>query len=95
MSFLHDFNHYGAIKVAQFLLAVRRKWLAHAVSRLVEINGQPGIIQYLNGNIHSVTTFEIFDDCIQSIYSVRHPEKLEQICRSMSLDRYLRAIVSV
>ena len=78
---------HGAMKVAKFLLAVRRKWLAHSVSRLVEINGLPGIIQYLDGNIHSVTTFEIVDDCIQCIYSVRNPEKLERISRYMSLDQ--------
>jgi RNA polymerase sigma-70 factor, ECF subfamily len=76
----------GAMKVARMLLAIRRKWLAESVSRLVDINGQPGIIQYLDGNIHSVITFEIADDCIQSIYSVRNPNKLKQICKEISLE---------
>jgi RNA polymerase sigma-70 factor, ECF subfamily len=78
---------YGAAKVARTLLAVRRKWLSNAVSRLVEINGQPGIIQYLDGNIHAVMTFEIVDGCIQSICIVRNPEKLKQICNEMSLEQ--------
>jgi RNA polymerase sigma-70 factor, ECF subfamily len=70
---------HGAQKVARMLLAIRRKWLLNSVSRLVEINGQPGIVQYLDGNIHSAMTFEIIDGCIQSIYSVRNPEKLKQV----------------
>jgi RNA polymerase sigma-70 factor, ECF subfamily len=67
------------------LLAIRRQWLANAVWRLVEINGQPGIIQCLHGNIHSAIALEIVDGCIQSIYSVRNPEKLKQICQQISL----------
>jgi hypothetical protein len=79
---------HGAMKVARILLAIRRKWLAnaHVVSRLVEINGQPGIIQYLDGKIHSAITLEIVDGCIQSIYSVRNPEKLERIYREILLE---------
>jgi RNA polymerase sigma-70 factor (ECF subfamily) len=57
---------HGAMKVARFLLAIYRKWLSTAVSHLVEINGQPGIIN-------------ITDGCIQSIHSVHNPEKLKQI----------------
>ncbi|MEG4504212.1 RNA polymerase sigma-70 factor [Microcoleus sp. F6_B4] len=78
---------HGAVKVARMLLAIRRKWLLNSVSHLADINGQPGIIQYLDGRIHSVITFEIVDGCIQSIYSVRNPEKLERICQDISLEK--------
>lgn len=78
---------HGAAKVARMLLAIRRKWLLNSVSRLAEIHEQPGIIQYVNGNIHSVMTFEIVGGYIQSIYSVRNPEKLKQICRDLSLEQ--------
>lgn len=74
----------GSAKVARMLLAIRRKWLLNSVSRLAEINGQPGIIQYMDGNIHSVMTLEIVDNCIQSILTVRNPEKLARICRDFS-----------
>jgi RNA polymerase sigma-70 factor, ECF subfamily len=70
---------YGAQKVARMLLAIRQKWLSDAFYRLIEINGEPGIIQYFDSNIHCVMTFEIVDGSIQSIYSVRNPEKLKQI----------------
>jgi RNA polymerase sigma-70 factor, ECF subfamily len=76
----------GAMKVARMLLAVRSKWLLNPVSRLVKINGQPGIIHHVEGNIYSVMTLEIADGCIQSIYSVRNPDKLKQICRDISLE---------
>jgi RNA polymerase sigma-70 factor, ECF subfamily len=75
---------HGAVKVARMLLAVRSKWLLNPVSRLTEINGQPGIIHYVDGNIYSVMTFEIVDGCIQSIYSVRNPEKLRQVPKEIS-----------
>jgi RNA polymerase sigma-70 factor, ECF subfamily len=78
---------HGAGKVARMLLAIRRKWLANAVSRLAQINGQPGIIQYLHGNIHSAIALEIVDGYIQTIYSVRNPEKLLQICQEISLEQ--------
>lgn len=78
---------HGAVKVARMLLAIRRKWLLNSVSHLADINGQPGIIQYLDDRIHSVMTFEIVDGCIQSIYSVRNPEKLERICQEISLEK--------
>ncbi|KST65071.1 RNA polymerase sigma-70 factor [Mastigocoleus testarum] len=69
---------HGAMKVARFLLALRRKLLLKAVFSVIEINGQPGAIAFLDGDIHSVTTFEIVDGYIKSIYSVRNPEKLER-----------------
>ena len=77
---------HGAGKIARMLLAMRRKWLANVVSHLVEINGQPGIIQYLDGHIHSAMTLEIVDGRIQSIYSVRNPDKLKQIYKEISLE---------
>ena len=69
---------HGAIKVARFLLALRSKWLSQAVFRTTEINGQPGAIALIDGCIHSVTTFDIVDGYIQSIYTVRNPEKLKR-----------------
>jgi RNA polymerase sigma-70 factor (ECF subfamily) len=83
---------HGAAKVARMLLAIRRKWLLNSVSRLVEINGQPGIVQYVNGMIHNVITLEIVDGCIQTIYNVRNPEKLKQICKEISLEQPSGAI---
>lgn len=68
----------GAMKVARFLLALRNKWLSTAVTHVVEINGQPGIITFVDGCIHSITTLDIVDGYIQSVYTMRNPEKLKR-----------------
>lgn len=70
---------HGAMKVARFLLAIRSKWLSTAVAHVIEVNGQPGMITFVDGCIHSVATFDIVDGYIQSIYMVRNPEKLKRI----------------
>jgi RNA polymerase sigma-70 factor, ECF subfamily len=77
---------HGDRKVVQFLLAVQRKWLTTARSDLTDINGQPGIITRVGSEIHSAITFEIVDGYIQSIYSMRNPEKLARIRKEISLE---------
>lgn len=81
----------GAMKVARFLLAIRSKWLSRSVAHVIEVNGQPGILYRVNDDIHSVMTFEIVDSYIQSIYSVRNPEKLERICMITEKDGSVKA----
>jgi RNA polymerase sigma-70 factor (ECF subfamily) len=76
---------HGSRKVARFLWAIHQKWLRHATLRLAEINGQPGIIYVMDGTVYSVITFELVDGRIQSIYNVRNPDKLKQICKELSL----------
>lgn len=71
---------HKAAKVARFLIAIRRRKKAIAfVSQLAEVNHQPGIINYVNGSLHSILTFEIVDGLIQSIYIVVNPEKLRRV----------------
>jgi RNA polymerase sigma-70 factor (ECF subfamily) len=74
----------GAMKVSRFLLALRSKWLATAVSHLIEVNGQSGLMVILNDRIQSVTTFDVVNDSIQSIYTVRNPEKLQRISETLA-----------
>lgn len=50
---------------------------------VVEINGQPGIIIMADGCVQSVMNFEIVEGCIQSIYTMRNPEKLKQFISSL------------
>lgn len=76
----------GGMKVARFLLALRSKQLAKAVSHRIEVNGQPGLILFMNDRIHSVTTFDLVNGSIQSIYTMRNPEKLKRIGEIMAWD---------
>jgi RNA polymerase sigma-70 factor (ECF subfamily) len=74
---------HGSMKVARFLLAIQRKSLSATSAHLAEINGQPGIILRTGSDIHSVMTFEIVDGYVQTIYSIRNPEKLKQLSESV------------
>jgi RNA polymerase sigma-70 factor (ECF subfamily) len=74
---------HGAMKVARFLLAIQSKFPSTARAELIEINGQPGIMLRTENDIHNVTTFEIVEGYIQTIYSIRNPEKLERLSESV------------
>ncbi|MEN8698490.1 RNA polymerase sigma-70 factor [Bacillus infantis] len=43
---------------------------------LTTVNGQPAMVNYMDGRIHSTISFSIFDDCIAEIYITMNPEKL-------------------
>jgi len=49
------------------------------VRKLARINGEPGLINYLDGKPHSVLTIEVRDERITSIYIVTNPEKLKHL----------------
>lgn len=78
---------HGSVKVAKFLLAIRSKKPANFVSQIVQINNQPGIINYIGDReagalcdrLYSVMTFDFKDDRIQSVFIVINPEKLKQL----------------
>ncbi len=67
-------------KIARFLLAIlcskKRSTLAF---KLADINGQPGILNYVDGHLQSVWTFDIFDGRLYTIYSVLNPNKLVRL----------------
>ena len=77
---------HGAAKVAGFLRAIHRRYHKLGLDydvELAHVNGQPGVIYTLDGNIESVVAVEIADNRIQSLYFVRNPNKLK---RSFSKD---------
>ena len=66
----------GASQVARGA-EVLRKLIAHGlVPHITEINGQPGIVTYLNGKPHSAITTRVQNDRIQAFFLVTNPEKL-------------------
>ena len=70
---------YGDIKVARFLIAIRRhKVLPTFTSRLTQVNGQ-SVVNYADGCLHSTMTFEMSSDRLCSIFAVVNPEKLKSI----------------
>jgi RNA polymerase sigma-70 factor, ECF subfamily len=67
---------YGADKVARFLLGIARKAPDSLTLRVASINGQPGIVNYINGLLHSIMTLDIVDGRIREIDIVANPDKL-------------------
>jgi len=48
-------------------------------NRLSQINGEPGIVSYLDGRPFSVLTLEVSERHIQTIYILTNPEKLARL----------------
>jgi RNA polymerase sigma-70 factor, ECF subfamily len=46
---------------------------------LTQVNGDPGIVSYLNGKPYSVLTFDASEDHIYAVYVVTNPEKLARV----------------
>lgn len=70
----------GHLKVARFLVAIRRsKLLPSFTSKICQVNGQPGIVNSVNSHVQSVFSFEFADERIQSIFAVVNPEKLKAV----------------
>jgi RNA polymerase sigma-70 factor, ECF subfamily len=67
---------YGPEKVTRFLLGLLRKTPPTFVSRLARINGQPGIVGYVEGRPASVLTLDTESGRIRAIRIVVNPEKL-------------------
>jgi RNA polymerase sigma-70 factor, ECF subfamily len=71
---------YGAGNVVRGILGAMARILPRAlVRRIVAINGEPGIVNYLDGEPHSVLILGVTGDSIQRIYVVTNPEKLSHL----------------
>ena len=70
----------GADRVTRFIVGVTKKGLAE-VSRLRfgPVNGLPGLIAYSTDGSVQTVAFEIEDDRIRTIYTVRNPDKLRHL----------------
>jgi RNA polymerase sigma-70 factor (ECF subfamily) len=59
---------------------VFRKLVTHGLTaRIAEINGEYGMVTYLNGRPHSAITIRTQDERIQAFYLVTNPEKLAHL----------------
>jgi RNA polymerase sigma-70 factor (ECF subfamily) len=71
---------YGPDKVARASVFGLSKLKAlKPLQRIVEVNGEPGIVSYLDGRPQSVFTIEVNDGRIRAIYIVTNPEKLSYL----------------
>jgi RNA polymerase sigma-70 factor (ECF subfamily) len=71
---------YGALNIARGILEGLKKLVPkNLVRRFVEINGQPAIVTYLDGNPFSVFALSVADGRASQIYVVTNPEKLKRL----------------
>ncbi|MBV9340287.1 MAG: RNA polymerase sigma-70 factor [Acidobacteria bacterium] len=71
---------YGADNVVRFLLGVRKKFLpSKLIRQVMQINGKPGIVGYLEGRPYGVITISVVEGRIRNIYIVSNPEKLDRL----------------
>ena len=69
----------GADRVARYLLGLVRKALEGSRFHVALVNGQPGIIHYVNGVPSAVLTLDMLDGQIQEIDVITNPDKLQGI----------------
>ena len=70
----------GAHNVARGILGSLQKLVPRdLVTRVEQINGEPGVISYRNGKPYSVLTFSIGADRIRAIYVLTNPGKLAHL----------------
>lgn len=71
---------YGPDKVARAsVFGLTKLKMLNVLQRIAEINGEPGIVSYVEGRPQSVFTIEVTDGRIRAIYIVTNPEKLSHL----------------
>ena len=71
---------HGADNVVRGILGAFRKLLPQTlVRRLARINGEPGVVSYLDGKPYSVVTLDAVGGRVQAIYILTNPEKLAHL----------------
>ncbi len=74
---------HGADRAARFFVGLAAKYAERfARAKVVEINGQPGFVYEVNGDLH-VVSFDVEDGRIRNFYDVANPEKLVQLRRQL------------
>jgi RNA polymerase sigma-70 factor (ECF subfamily) len=70
---------YGPSKVARGILGLLRKVPPGLISRVAMVNGQPGIVNYLNGVPYAVVALDCVEGQIREIDLIVNPDKLQHI----------------
>lgn len=70
---------YGARNVSRFLLGIAAKSKGMLDTHPATVNGEPGFLLTLNGQLDTVITFAIANGRIATIYAIRNPDKLRHV----------------
>jgi len=69
----------GGYRIANLYWAMWRRLGEGVVYRMAWVNGEPGLLRYVNGEVESAQAFVIDGERIVGIYTVRNPDKLAGI----------------
>lgn len=69
----------GSARVARFLTNLTARYRGTMTAENATINGDPGVIVRLNGEIDLVIAFEIDGDLVRNVRVIRNPDKLRLI----------------
>jgi RNA polymerase sigma-70 factor (ECF subfamily) len=73
----------SADHIARFFAGIRRKGAPVPEYRLMQINGCPGALGFMDGKVERAVSFQIEEGRIREIYIVRNPDKLRHLAASL------------
>jgi hypothetical protein len=77
---------HGVTRVVKFLKYLSERY-AGAKVRLVDVNGVPGFLKSMDGQITAATVLDIHQGRVRAVHVVANPEKLSGVARSSSAGR--------
>jgi RNA polymerase sigma-70 factor (ECF subfamily) len=69
----------GRRRIARLFIVVARKLGGQMTQAILPINGEPGLVTFIDGAPFSATSFETDGSSIIALYNVLNPEKLKGI----------------
>jgi RNA polymerase sigma-70 factor (ECF subfamily) len=70
---------FGPAKVGRYIFGILTKMPANFTVSVMEINGQPALVGYVNGQIYNVLTMDIVGDRITGLQNILNPDKLRRL----------------
>jgi RNA polymerase sigma-70 factor (ECF subfamily) len=75
----------GADHIARFFVGILKKAPPGFEIRRVRVNGQPGLMAILHGQIVNLLTFDVVDGRIATCFIVRNPDKLARALETLNV----------
>ena len=69
----------GASRVARFLTNLAQRYRGSLTAENATVNGEPGVIAWVDGEIDFVAAFEVEADLVRTVRLVRNPDKLRLV----------------
>jgi len=73
----------GADRVARFLFGLVRQAGETLQVRMVDVNGEPGLVGLVDGEVMVVFVLHVEDDQVATVQAIRNPDKLAGVIRSL------------